>query len=245
MDTPLNIAVYEDSPRDAALLIQCILESGIPAEYEAFSSGDKLLASFSAGRYDLIFLDIYMGDIQQGVDIAAKIRETDTLVTLAFTTTSKEYALEGYRLKAYAYLEKPVQANDVREVLEQALNKRQNAPAVKLLISGDHWDIPLGSILYFEQKNQSVLVNTLTGTLRTSQTVKLKDIEQLLPVEFFRCHHSYIVNLRYVKGLDQELRMFLMQNGDKVYIRRQDMKKAEKSHEDYLFHRARGTKDEA
>ena len=245
MDTPLKIAVYEDSPTDAALLIRCILESGIPAEYEAFSSGDALLASFSAGRYDLIFLDIYMGDVQQGVDIAAKIRETDTSVTLAFTTTSKEHALESYRLKAYAYLEKPVQPSDVGEVLEQALNKRRNAPAVNLLIEGEHRDIPLDSILYFEQKNQAVLVNTLTETLRTSQTVKLKDIEALLPEGFFRCHHSYIVNHRYVKGEDQELRMFLMQNGDKVYIRRQDMKKAERAYEDSLFHRARGTKDEA
>jgi DNA-binding LytR/AlgR family response regulator len=153
--------------------------------------------------------------------------------------------LESYRLKACAYLEKPVCLTEVREVLEQALNKRRNAPAVKLLIEGEHRDIPLDSILYFEQKNQAVLVNTLTETLRTSQTVKLKDIEALLPEGFFRCHHSYIANLRYVKGLDQELRIFLMQNGDKVYIRRQDMKKAERAYEDSLFHRARGAKDEA
>ncbi len=240
METPLKIAVYEDNAEDADLLIRCILESGIPAEYGAFSSGEKLLASFSPGRYDLIFLDIYMGDIQQGVDIAAKIREADPSVTLAFTTTSKEHALESYRLKVYAYLEKPVRPAEVREVLEQALNKRRNAPAVKLLMDGEHRDIPLDSILYFEQKNQAVLVNTLTETLRTSQTVKLKDIEPLLPEGFFRCHHSYIANLRYVKGLDQELRIFLMQNGDKVYIRRQDMKKAERAYEDSLFHRARG-----
>lgn len=240
METPLKIVVYEDSPKDAELLIRCILESGIPAEYEAFSFGEELLASFFAGRYDLIFLDIYMGDIQQGVDIAAEIRETDTSVTLAFTTSSKEHALESYRLKAYAYLEKPVCPGDVREVLEQALNKRRKAPIVNLLIEGTHRDIPLDSILYFEQKNRAVIVNTLTETLRTSQTVKLKDIEALLPVEFFRCHHSYIANLRYVKGVDRELRLFLMQNGDKVYIRRQDMKKAEKAYEDYLFGRARG-----
>lgn len=242
MITPLTIAVYEDSQRDAELLIRHISASGISAAYETFSSGEALFASFSASRYDLIFLDIYMGDIQQGIDIAAKIREVDPLVTLAFTTTSKEHALESYRLKAFAYLEKPVQADDVREVLEQALHKRRCAPSVTLLIGGAHREIPLERILYFEHRNQAVLVNTLTKTLRTSQSVKLTDIEPLLPDTFLRCHHSYIANLRYVKGVDRELRLFFMQNGDTVYIRRQDMKKAARAYENYLFGRTRGEK---
>lgn len=240
MDTPLEIAIFEDFAKDADLLIQFILKSGISAEYKIFSSGEELLASFSTNRYDLIFLDIYMGEVQQGVTIATKIREMDTVVTLAFTTSSKDHALESYRLKAYAYLEKPLRPSDVREVLEQAQSKRSTAPAVKLLIKGAYHKIPLDSILYFEKKNQAVLVNTLTSILRTSQTVKLGNIEAVLPDSFLRCHQSYIANLHYVRGLDQELRIFLMQNGDKVYIRRQDVKKAAKIYEDYLFNKTRG-----
>lgn len=240
MKTPLNIAVYEDNPKDAQRLLRCITDSGIPAECSAFSTGEALLADFSAGRYDLVFLDIYLGEVQQGVDIAAKIRETDTAVTLAFTTTSTEHTLESYRLKAYAYLEKPVRPTDVREVLEQAQSKRKNAPSVKLLIEGAYRDIPLDSILYFEQKNHAVLVNTLTEVLRTSQTVKLSDIEAQLPEGFLRCHHSYIANLRYVRELDQELKIFLMANGDTVYIRRPSLGKAVKAYESRLFAAARG-----
>lgn len=240
METPLKIAVYEDNPKDAQRLLRCITDSGIPAECNVFSTGEALLTDFSAGRYDLIFLDIYLGEVQQGVDIAGKIRETDTAVTLAFTTTSTEHTLESYRLKAYAYLEKPVRPADVREALEQAQSRRRNAPSVKLLIEGTYRMIPLDSILYFEQKNHAVLVNTLTGVLRTSQTVKLNDIESQLPDSFIRCHHSYIANLRYVKELDQELRIFLMQNGDTVYIRRPSLGKAVKAYESRLFAAARG-----
>lgn len=240
METPLRIAVCEDVPEDADLLLRCISESGIPAECKVFSTGDELAKAFLPGRYDLIFLDIYMDEVQQGITAAAKIRETDTAVTLAFTTTSKEHALESYRLKACAYLEKPVRPADVREVLEQALNKRKNAPAIRLLIEGTFREISLDSILYFEQKNHAVWVNTLTETLRTSQTVKLGDIEPQLPEGFFRCHHSYIANLRYVKELDQELKIFVMQNGDTVYIRRPSLGKAVKAYEALLFASARG-----
>lgn len=240
METPLRIAVCEDIPEEADWLLRCILEGGIPAECKAFSTGEALAAAFLPGQYDLIFLDIYMDEVQQGITAATKIREMDTTVTLAFTTTSKEHALESYRLKACAYLEKPVRPADVREVLEQAINKRKNAPAIRLLIEGAYRELPLDSILYFEQKNHAVWVNTRTETLRTSQTVKLGDIEPQLPEGFFRCHHSYIVNLRYVRQLDQELRIFQMQNGDTVYIRRPSLGKAVKAYESLLFSAARG-----
>ena len=239
METPLKIAVCEDMPEDADLLLRYISESGIPAECNAFSTGEALAAAFLPGQYDLIFLDIYMNNVQQGITAAAKIRETDTAVTLAFTTSSKEHALESYRLKACAYLEKPVRSTDVQGVLKQALSKRKNAPAIQLLIEGAYRKITLDSILYFEQKSHAVWVNTLTETLRTSQTVKLGDIEPQLPEGFFRCHHSYIVNLRYVRQLDQELRIFQMQNGDTVYIRRPSLGKAVKAYEALLFAAAR------
>ena len=245
MEAPLKVAIYEDMAEDSDLLLQYISQSEIATECEAFSSEEKLLTSFTTEGYDLIFLDIYMGEIQQGVNVAAKIREMDTRITMAFTTSSKEHALESYRLKAYAYLEKPVCPEDVHEVLEHALNKRRNTPTVKLLIEGTYRDIPLDSILYFENQNHAVMVNTLNDTLRTSQTIKLNDIEAMLPDTFIRCHHSYIANLRYVREMNRELKIFIMKNGDKVYIRRQDIKKSVRAYEDYLLNTARETKYEA
>ncbi|NLZ66111.1 MAG: response regulator transcription factor [Clostridiaceae bacterium] len=238
-ETPLRIAVCEDTPEEAKLLLRYISESGVTTDCQHFSSCEALIANFIPGLYDLIFLDIYMGNVQQGIDAAAKIRETDAMVTLAFTTYSEEHALEGYRLKAIAYLEKPVQSDDVREVIEHAANKRKNAPAIELPIGGKSQEIPLQTIMYFEHKNRSVFVNTLSDVFRTSQTVSLKDIQPQLPIGFFRCHQSYIANLRYVKELDRELRLFRMQNGDPVYIRRSSLGKAIKAYERQLFATAR------
>jgi two-component system LytT family response regulator len=239
LETPIRIAVCEDMPEDATRLLRYISESGIPTNCQYFSSCEALIADFVPGRYDLIFLDIYMGNVQQGIDAAAKIRETDAMVTLAFTTSSEEHALEGYRLKAIAYLEKPVNSTDVREVIEHAVTRRKNAPAVRLLVGGKDQKVPLQTILYFEHKDRSVFVNTLSDVIRTSQTMSLKDIQPQLPVGFIRCHQSYIANLRYVKELDRDLRLFRMQNGDPVYIRRSSLGKAIKAYERQLFVTAR------
>jgi DNA-binding LytR/AlgR family response regulator len=244
VDTPLRIAVCEDTLDDAEFLLKCISESAIPSDCRVFSSCKTLLADFIPGYYDIIFLDIYMDNMQQGIDVAAKIREMDPVATLAFTTFSKGHALDAYRLKVFAYLEKPVRFEDVRDVLEHARNERNDAPTIQLLIERRHQEIKLDSILYFEQKNQIVILNTLSGILRTSQSVKLRDIEPLLPDYFFRCHHSYIANLNYVAELDQDLRMFRMQNGDSVYIRRQSLGKAIKAFEHRLFEMVREDKHE-
>lgn len=239
MHTPLRIAAWEDDAEDMSLLLACIDQSGIPAECVAFSSCKALVDSFIVGQYDLIFLDIYMCGMQLGIDVAARIREKDTDVTLAFTTASTAHTLESYRLKATSYLEKPLKIGDVREVLELAVQKRKPAPCVNLLIGGAYHDIPLDCILYFEQRNHAVVVNTLMGKLRTSQTVNLKFIEAMLPDTFLRCHHSYIANLKYIKSFDPELNIFTMQNGDNVYIRQQSLRKAAKAYENYLFSRTR------
>ena len=238
-EAPLHIALCEDTQSDRELLERQLAESGFAVEYESFSSGEELLLAFLPGKYDVIFLDIYMDGIK-GVEAAAKIRKADRTVTLVFTTTSTEHTLESYRLKAASYLEKPVKSEDVREVLELAQAKRDSAAYLTLLIEGVNRKLPLESILYFEQVNHAVYVHTHTEVLRTSQTVKLKAIEPLLSDCFFRCHHSYIANLRYVCGVDQELKVFEMQNGDKVYIRHPSLGKSVKAYEEYLFRRARG-----
>ena len=244
----MRIAVCDDMASERTILLPMLREylaaKGLDAELLPFDSGEALTAAFTPGVFSLVFLDIYMGTVQAGVDLASKIREIDTNVTLAFITSSKEHALESYRLKAFAYLEKPVRGADVREVLLQAVNKRKNAPAIKLLVAGERRDILLDQIIYFEQRDRAVYINTLTETLRASQTVKLSDIETMLPNAFLRCHHSYIAHLRYVKELDQEMRVFIMQNGDYVYIRRQDVRKAARMYEDYLFRRKRGGENE-
>ena len=239
MNTSLQIAICEDIPADAELLVSHITESGIASQHETFSSGEALLAAFVPGKYDLIFLDIYMGGIK-GVDAAAQIRGADRTVTLAFTTTSTEHTLESYRLKAASYLEKPVKQEDVREILSLVLAKRNTAAYITLLIEGVNRKIPVESILFFEQRNHAVMVHTHAEVLRTSQTVKLSHIEPMLPEYFLRCHHSYIVNLRMVREVDKELKVFAMQDGSRVHIRYQALKKAVQEYERCLFDTVRG-----
>lgn len=241
MDIPLKIALCENSLADREELLIIIENFHVPYECDSFSSGEELLIEFAPGKYDLIFLDIYMGDGRlKGVDAAAKIREADTEVMLIFTTSSTDHALESYRLKALKYLEKPLTAIDIQETLLLALAIQKSKPHIKLLIEGSYQDIPIDGILFFEQRNHAVMVHTLSKILRTSQTIRLDYIESLVPEFFLRCHHSFIVNLHYVREIDQELAIFVMQDDSRVHIRQRNLRKVVQAYENYLFSGVRG-----
>ncbi len=217
----LQIAICEDTATDMEHLLSHIETSGICCQCHSFESGEDFLKSFHTGKYDLIFMDIYMAGIR-GIETVKAIRETDTNVPIAFTTTSLDHALDSYRLGVLKYLEKPVDSTSVRETLELALMTRKSRPTLSITLTGGiEENIPLDNILYFEQQRHVIDVHLTDCVLTTSQSIKMDQLEDDLPSPpFLRCHRSFLVNLNYVHKADSEKYAFIMKNGDRADIRR-------------------------
>lgn len=234
----LNIAICEDNLDEQKHLLHMIKKSEILTKTTIFNSGEKLLSEFQAGKFDLIFMDIYMGGIT-GIETVTAIRQIDENVAIAFTTTSTDHTLESYRLDAIKYIEKPVKEKSIRKLLELILLKKENTPELILEIKGKPYSIPFERILYIEQKSHTIYL-FLTGDEILKANEKLDNIvKQFEGQSFFRCHKSFLVNFSYVKSLDKELMVFSMQNDRNVHIRRESMSTARKSFEVYLFKRSR------
>lgn len=237
---PLQIAVCEDIIEEQKQLLSLIESSGISSKTTVFSRGEELLQEFRAGRFDLIFMDIYMDGIS-GVEAVAAIRKIDESVPVAFTTSSTDHTLESYRLEVLKYIEKPVKAKAVHNIVELARLKKENTPQLMLKINGKDISVPFERILYAEQKAHTLfLFLTCSEVLQANE--KLDNIEsQFEGQNFFRCHKSYMVNLVYVQSLDKELMVFNIKGGKNVHIRRESMTRARKAFEAYIFDRTRRT----
>lgn len=235
---PLRVALCEDVPKDRQTLLTLLQSIPIRTECVVFSSGEALLEVYRPFLFDLLLLDIYMGSLT-GIETAAKIRETDEEVPIAFVTTSQDFTRESYRLSALSYLEKPVSQKKLTEILELARMKKENRPALVLHRSGAEEKIPLSEILFLEQRARRLLVHLRGGEERAFYE-KLSAVEpQLEGKPFFVSHKSYCVNLSLVRRIDSELRCFEMTDGSNVPIRRESMSRAKRAYEDFLFSRAR------
>lgn len=235
----LHIAICEDNFDERKHLLHIVENSKFPTKVKVFDCGESFLSDYQRGKFDLVFMDIYMSGIT-GIETITAIRELDENISIAFTTSSTDHTLESYRLNAIKYIEKPVSKKSVYKLLELALLKKQSTPELILRVKGQTSYIPFERILYVEQKSHT-LYFFLTGNEVLTANEKLDNIiKQFEGQSFFRCHKSYVVNFAYVKNLDKELMVFSMKNGSNVHIRRESMPGAKKAFESYLFKMARG-----
>ena len=120
----MNVAIVDDALVDRHYLQKNIerycFEHKVHMQINTYDNGSGFLNSFTAGTYDLVFLDIFM-DETNGIRIAEKMRQIDDRCLIIFTTSSQEHAVKAFRLHALDYLLKPF----TYEQLEESLSRCQ------------------------------------------------------------------------------------------------------------------------
>ncbi len=86
-----------------------------------FENSTEAIKSFSTEKYDVIFLDISMPQIN-GLDLANILLQINPKAFIVFQTAYKEYALEAFAHGGIDYLLKPVSI----ELLQKAITKVQS-----------------------------------------------------------------------------------------------------------------------
>lgn len=239
MNEILKIAICEDEEKGRNKLLTFLDESNIKNTYSVFESGEKLLEVFESEKFDLILMDIYMNSSITGIETVKIIREKDKNVPVAFVTTSKDHALESYRLSAMKYIEKPYEKESIEDMLSLAVLKKNDVPSLLVNKNGMTEKIPFSKILYIEQQLHKVLIY-----LKNENTVeiygKLSELERQFPENlFFISHKSFAVNLSFVRFINMEFRCFVMENNTNVPIKRELLTKSKKALENYMYERTR------
>lgn len=233
----LRIAVCDDDKLERAIMSDMLNKLAPESSQEIYESGEQFLSEFRTNKYDLIILDIFMTGIT-GVETLEKIRAIDANVNVAFSTTSKDFALEGYRLHAVRYLEKPVTEDALKELLTLVSLQKLATPHLNIKVNSEIIDVRFNQIRYLEQSGHTTFIHLKDDIIKISG--KLDDFEEKLNTpNFLRCHKSYLVNLDFVTDVEDEFRVFVMDNGDNVHVRRNDYASAKREFEKYLFTEAR------
>jgi DNA-binding LytR/AlgR family response regulator len=213
----LRIAICDDSEKDANSLKHfCEASNDIEKlSITVFNNGLDLLKSHSQNRFDILFLDVDMPEID-GISIGKEIRKTDHSSIIIFVTAYPEYAIVGYECEAFFYLLKPASLSKIESVLKRAISKiglAHKTHAIK--IQNRTVALPITDIYYVECCRRHIIYHTEAGEYTTTE--KLSSVyESLSKYGFYQVHQGYIVNFAKVKDFDGYT--VVLKNNDKVLI---------------------------
>ena len=119
-----RILIVEDSPTMRALLASALEELEGSVKITEAESGFEALRVLPRGRWDLIVTDVNMPDIN-GLELVSFVKGNDAYcgvpLIIVSTEGSERDRAKGLELGADAYLVKPFEPADLREIAAQLL----------------------------------------------------------------------------------------------------------------------------
>ncbi len=163
-----------------------------------FLSGDELLNY--DGQIDILFLDIQMKGMD-GMETARKLRASKFRGFLIFITVLKEMVFSSFEVQAYDYLVKPVDEKQFEKTMERLYASMQNAGEDSILVQRGYEGriIPKDEIVFCEIIDRKIYLNLVSGEV-VDYYERIEHLETKLDTHFFRCHRSYLINLKHLKG---------------------------------------------
>lgn len=198
------VAVCEDRQETRTeILSLCdaiLTELAVEHRVSPFSSAEALEAALRSGeRFDLLCLDILM-EGESGMELARRLRETDERTSILFLTGSSEFLKDGYEVRPLQYLLKPIDRGELMRAIETDLRLHHRPRTVTLRVGARTLVLPLEDIRYVESRDHGSVFH-MNGDERFLP-LSLGETESLLPRECFcRCHNSFLVNMRHIRGL--------------------------------------------
>lgn len=165
-----------------------------------YSDAVELLTRYQP-KFDLIFMDIQIPHIN-GFDAAQHLRELDPKVPLVFVTSHVQYAPKGYDVAAAGFLVKPVSYYSFYTLMDKIVRTTARDKDSELLVHTREGIrvLSYSEILYIEISNHSLKYVTERGELEATGSISALE-EQLPGDRFVRCSNSFIVHLKFVRGV--------------------------------------------
>lgn len=214
----IKAIIVDDELKSREILSALVTKycEGIKIEAEAHNVADAV-RMINEHNPDLVFLDIAMPD-GTGFDVLNMLDEADP--EIIFTTAYNEYALQAIKADAIDYILKPINILELQTAVQRATERildKRNLDAARELLKHNRFAnahpgkiaipdsdglrfIDVEQIIYLEAKG-TYTEFFCTGEHKYLSSKPLKEYEIILPPDqFFRAHHSYIINLKFIQN---------------------------------------------
>ena len=179
---------------------------------------------------DLVFLDILLDSTKTGFDYLNAFLPNVNFKVI-FTTAYNEFAIKAFEFSALHYLLKPIDVETFDNALLKMNNLQEQRQYVdklenlaKDLENSQHRfifinttekvnKIDIKSLLFLEAKGNYTTLHLPNNKKITSAKTLLHYQKQLDKAQFFRVHHSYLINIAKVKSYQKKQNELVLENG--------------------------------
>lgn len=215
------------------LVSEELLKRDVDVRIHTYTSGQALLRAGII--FDILFLDIELGR-ENGLEIAREYpykKET----RIIFLTSHIEEMPNGYKVRAFRFLTKPIEPAHFEEALFSAIRDIEQDKRFTVTDEEGEHIIRSSEIFYLESQQRSTGVRTRERFARLP--LSIEEMKKELDMTQFYCpHKSYIVNMDFIRTIDKGV--VILKNDEKIKISRLKMKDFKEKFYDYLRSRANG-----
>ncbi|MBW4844771.1 MAG: LytTR family DNA-binding domain-containing protein [Lachnospiraceae bacterium] len=202
------------------ILLKYANQNYIKLNIEVFYSGESILNYLDKdGILDLIYLDIELEKIN-GIDVGYHIRKLmkNYTIEIVYVSGRDGYYRQLFDVQPLNFIEKPINAYSVIDMLELVLDKMKKADRYfNYQKYHDIYKVEINNILYFESLNREIKI--VTANMEDYFYGKLEDISTCVSsYPFLKIHRSYLINYNHVTILKYS--EVIMSNGTILPISR-------------------------
>ena len=227
----IHIAICDDSKQERQILAALFKRyqelHATPLQIHIFQNGFSILDAIDQGkRFDITILDILMPG-ENGIEIARNIRASGTDTEIIFLTSSPEYAVDSYEVKAQNYLLKPVTEEkffaSIDSILAE-LDEKDTASFIIYTTEKQYSRIRVSSLVYGEVTHRTITLHLADQTMISAVMTftEFQDILKAYP-DFTYPHRSYAVNMNYIQYVTKS--DIILTDGQKIPLSRNNYTK--------------------
>ncbi|MCR5640083.1 MAG: LytTR family DNA-binding domain-containing protein [Lachnospiraceae bacterium] len=232
----INIAICDDSEfirkSNEELLVKYSIQRDLDCSIKKYEKGEDLLKDVD--QFQLIFLDYQFEEKgANGMVIAKEIRKRNMDVAIIFLSSYTNIVFETFEVAAFRFLIKPLDEEKLYAAMDDFVSRLQWDHAITVKSARSSRFIKENQISYIEASGKNCIIYFINGQETVECTETLSAVEERLsPKLFFRCHKSYLINLKYVESFDHT--DLTLQNEEVLPISRQRYKPFSNAYAEFL-----------
>ena len=208
-----------------------LLKRDVDCRIHIYITGEDLFKE--AIVFDILFLDIELIN-ENGLELAMKYPYKNE-TRIIFLTSHVDEMPNGYKVRAFRFLTKPLNQGHFEEAVQSALTDIERDKRFVVTDEKGERIVRASEILYVEAQARCSGIRTMDIYAKLTISFN-KMIEELSMLQFYNSHKSYIVNMDYICKFEKN--EVVMKNGEKVKISRLKKNHFKDSFYNYIRSRA-------